>query len=250
MTQYDTLIVGGGPAGLSAAIHLGWHDRKVLLLDRKTGPLFFTLEKLYNVPGMPAIRGINLQTHLRKQAEDLDVEVIKANIVSAKSQAGNFVLQSEQGAEWHGKTILLATGVARYHPTVDGDFTPCFAYAGKGNMFYCPDCEAPEIKDKDTIVIGAGPADWAAGMAIGLSRYSSKLRILLTEGLDLSTNRTEQLQAKNIPVKKGKIKKLIGKKGVLTGIIVSDNTELSAEAFFVSSPVRGRTDLAQQLGVE
>ncbi|MFQ5649714.1 MAG: NAD(P)-binding protein, partial [bacterium] len=66
---YETAIVGGGPAGLSAAIHLAWHDRKILVIDRRTGPLFFTLEHLYNVPGMPAIRGIDLLKRLQRQAE-------------------------------------------------------------------------------------------------------------------------------------------------------------------------------------
>lgn len=52
MNIYETIIVGGGPGGLTAAIHLAWHDRNVLVIDRKTGPLFFTLENLYNVPGI------------------------------------------------------------------------------------------------------------------------------------------------------------------------------------------------------
>jgi len=56
-TLYDTLIVGGGPAGLSAGLHLAWHQRKVVVIDRVTGPLFFTLEKLWNVPGMPEATG-------------------------------------------------------------------------------------------------------------------------------------------------------------------------------------------------
>ncbi|MFQ5484319.1 MAG: NAD(P)/FAD-dependent oxidoreductase [Desulfobacterales bacterium] len=247
---YDTLIVGGGPAGLSAAIHLAWHDRKVAVLDRKTGPLFFTLEELQNVPGMPAVRGTELQKRLKEQAENLGAEVVKANIVTAEGEEGRFILQSDTGEEWLGKTVLLATGVSRYHPTVDGDFTPCLAYAGKGNMFYCPDCEAPEIKNKDTIVIGAGPADWAGGMAIGLSRYTPKLRVLLTEDAHMSSERSQQLASKRIPVIQGKIKKLLGKKGLLSALVLEDDQSLSAEAFFVSSPVRGRTDLSQQLGVE
>ena len=249
MMLYDTLIVGGGPAGLTAAIHLAWHNRPVLVIDRRTGPLFFTLESLYNVPGMPEVKGIDLQKQLKTQAESLGAEIIRANVVSAEGREGNFVLRGEKGDQWHAKTVLLATGVARYHPTVDGDFRPCFAYAGKGNLYYCPDCEAPEIAKKDTIVIGTGPANAAAGMALGLSRYTDKLRILLTRDTQLSGHRAEQLRDKSIEVFAGKIKKLQGQKGTLSALILEDGTEHSAEKFFVSSPALGRTDLAQQLGV-
>ena len=74
--RYDTVIVGGGPAGLSAAIHLSWHDRRVAVIDRRSGPLFFTLEHLHNVPGMPSIRGNELQKRLREQAESLGAEML------------------------------------------------------------------------------------------------------------------------------------------------------------------------------
>lgn len=250
MTLYDTLIVGGGPAGLTAALHLAWHERKVLVVDRVTGPLFFTLEKLQNVPGMPAVRGTDLQKHLRRQAEEMGAEVVRGNVVAAEGREGDFCLRGEKGEEWRAKTLLLATGVARYHPTVDGDYTPCFAYAGKGNLFYCPDCEAPEIRDKDTVVIGTGPADWAAGMAVGLSRYTDRMRVLLTGEGDLSEGAAERLAKRGIGVVRGAIKELVGERRRLKALALDDGSRVEAEAFFVSSPVRGRTDLAQQLGVE
>src|SRR6202035_3437702 len=154
MTFYDTIVVGGGPAGLTAALHLAWHERRVLVIDRATGPLFYTLEKLYNVPGMPEVRGIDIQKRLREQAQGLGAEVQHANIVAAEGKEGDFLLRGEKtGQEWRARTLLLATGVARYHPTVDGDFTPCFEYAGKGNLYYCTDCEGPQLAGKDTIVI-------------------------------------------------------------------------------------------------
>lgn len=253
MTLYDTVIVGGGPAGLTAALHLAWHGRKTLLLDRVTGPLFFTLEELYNVPGMPAVRGIDIQKRLKAQAEEMGAEIRRASVVKAEGSEGDFLLTSEAGEPWRGRTVLLATGVARYHPLVDGDFTPCFQYAGKGNLFYCTDCEAPEIRDKDTIVIAAGGADNAAGMAVGLSRYTDRLRILATAGTGLAERHAEKLKEKGIAVIPGQIKRLIGGtngKRNLSGLELQDGSILNAEAFFVSSPVRGRTDLAQQLGVE
>jgi thioredoxin reductase len=250
MTTYDTLVVGGGPAGLSAALHLAWHDRKVLVIDRITGPLFFTLEQLYNVPGMPAVRGIDIQKRLRAQAEERGAEVARGNVLRAAGSEGAFLLTGEDGTEWRGRTLLLATGVARYHPLVDGDFTPCFAYAGKGNLYYCTDCEAPEIAGKDTVVIAAGPADAAAAMALGLSRYTSRLRILATADPVVSEPRAERLRQKGIAVLHSSIRRLIGEKRYLTGLELADGSVLHAEAFFVSAPVRGRTDLAQQLGVE
>ncbi|HYG65548.1 MAG TPA: NAD(P)/FAD-dependent oxidoreductase, partial [Thermoanaerobaculia bacterium] len=120
MTLYDTLIVGGGPAGLTAALHLAWHDRKVLVIDRVSGPLFYTLELLHNVPGMPAVSGAEIQKRLRKQAQEMGAEVVRGNVVHAEGSEGDFRLSGEKGEEWRGKTVLLATGVARHHPLVDG----------------------------------------------------------------------------------------------------------------------------------
>jgi thioredoxin reductase (NADPH) len=248
---YDTLIVGGGPAGLSAALHLAWQRRTVAVIDRVSGPLFFTLEQLWNVPGMPGATGTEIQKRLKVQAAERGAEILRGNVIKAEGQEGSFLLTGEKGETWHGRTLLLATGVARYHPTVDGDFTPCFAYAGKGNLFYCTDCEGPELFGRDTVVIGTGPADWAAGMAVGLSRYTEKLRVLLTGGRDLSETWAARLRERGIPVLEGEIHELIeGEKRHLTGLALADGTRLTAEAFFVSSPARGRTDLAVQLGVE
>jgi thioredoxin reductase len=247
---YDTLIVGGGPAGLTAALHLAWHGRKALVLDRVSGPLFFTLEKLHNVPGMPHVRGIDIQKSLKEQARGMGAEVRRANIVKAEGQEGDFLLTGDKGETFRGRTLLLATGVARYHPLVDGDYTPCFHYAGKGNLFYCSDCEAPEVRGKDTIVIGVGSTDSAAGMALGLSRYTDRLRVLATTEPTLPERHAEKLREKGIEVIPGKIQRLVGEDQMLTGLELEDGRTLDAEAFFVSSPALGRTDLAQQLGIE
>lgn len=254
---HDCLIVGAGPAGLTAALHLAWHRRRVLVIDRRTGPLLFTLEQLHNVPGMPAVRGLDLIKRLRAQAEEMGAETVKGNVTTAGGRVGDFRLEGEKGEVWSARTVLLATGVARYHPTVDGDYRPCFKYAGKGNLFYCPDCEAPELAgetpedaDKDTVVIGVGPADWAAGMALGLSRYTDRLRVLATAGDAPSDERAALLAGKGIEVLAGEIAELEGARGRLSALELADGRRLEADAFFVSSPAVGRTDLAQQLGVE
>jgi thioredoxin reductase (NADPH) len=247
---YDTLIVGGGPAGLTAALHLAWHQRKVLVIDRVTGPLFFTLEQLWNVPGLPGATGAEIQKRLKAQAAERGAVIQRGNVVKAEGQEEDFLLTGSKGEQWRGRTLLLATGVARYHPTVDGDYTPCLAYAGKCNLFYCMDCEGPELFGRDTIVIGTGPADGAASTAEGLTRFTGRLRVLLAGDRNLSEAKAERLREKAIPVLTGEIRRLIGEGRCLSGLELTDGTALQAEAFFVSSSARGRTDLAVQLGVE
>lgn len=251
-TPYDCIVVGGGPAGLSAAIHLAWHDRRVLVIDRRTGPLPFVLEKLYNVPGLPAATGPEILKTLRGQAESLGATFQRASVANAEGVMGAFTLVGDDGRVWRAATILLATGVARYHPDVDGDVRPCFKFAGKGNLYYCPDCEAPEIRGKQTLVIGVGSAAGAARMAIGLSRYTDRLHVLFTAGSDLPEALVARLAERGISTSAGAIAALngrAGRTGHLESVALADGRALPAEAFFVSSPAKGRTDLAQQLGV-
>jgi len=247
---HDTAVVGGGPAGLTAGLHLAWHGRKVVVIDRTTGPLYFTLELLHNVPGMPAASGAEIQKRLRAQARELGAELVRGDVVRAAGADGDFRLAGAGGEQWRARTLLLATGVARYHPTVDGDFTPCLAYAGKGTMFYCPDCEAPEVTGKDTLVIAVGTAAAGAALALGLTPYTRRLRLLLTGDTALGDERAAQLAAAGIPVLTGAIHRLLGGKRDLHGLELASGEVLEAEAFFVSSPSPGRTDLARQLGVE
>ena len=249
-TLWDVAIVGGGPAGLSAALHLAWHRRKVLVLDRVSGPLFFTLERLWNVPGFAGASGAEIQKRLRGQAIEQGAVVERASILLATGALEAFRLEAEDGRDWRARTLLLATGVARFHPTVDGDFRPCFAYAGKGNLYYCPDCEAPELFGKDTLVLAVGSADAAVAMAVGLTRYARRTRVLvppdavLSEGLRLAVARRE------IELVHGVLVELEGERRQLSAVRLGDGTRIEADAFFVSTPARGRTDLAEQLGID
>ena len=249
MNDYDCIIVGGGPAGLSAAIHLAWHKRKVLVLDRRTGPLFYTLTKLENVAGFAGQTGVQIMKSLRNQATSLGAEVTKANIISVSGELGNFELKSEKKEVFRAKTILLATGVARYHPTIDGNYKQCLAFAGKCNLFYCPDCEAPEIDNKNTLIIGTGTSAGAIGTAKHLWLHSKDLEILLTNDSEISEKNQNWLDENKIKVHRAKITSFEGTRGCMSAVLLDNGDRLEHEAFFVSSPKSPRTDLAQQLGI-
>ncbi|HVR07581.1 MAG TPA: FAD-binding protein, partial [Thermoanaerobaculia bacterium] len=94
---YDTAIVGGGPAGLTAGLHLAWHGRKVVVIDRTTGPLYFTLELLHNVPGMPAASGAEIQKRLRAQAREMGAELVRGDVVRVEGADGDFRLTGAGG---------------------------------------------------------------------------------------------------------------------------------------------------------
>lgn len=246
---WDTVIVGGGPAGLSAALHLAWHGRSVLVLDRRSGPLFYTLTKLENVPGMPGKTGVQIQKEMREQAQAMGAEIKKENVLRVSGQFGAFGVETDAGNRYACKTLLLATGVARYHPTVDGDYRACLAYAGKCNVYYCPDCEAPEIEGKKTLVIGVGKSRGAVGTARHLWDHSADLMFLLTGEDDLRETDRAWIAERKLPVYQGEIKQFVGRKGCLESVVLQDGTVLAADAFFVASPKVPRTDLALQLGL-
>lgn len=247
--KFDTLIVGGGPAGLSCAIHLSWHQHKVLVLDRRSGPLFFTLTQLENVPGLPSVSGVELQRTLSKQATELGATIRRSNIVSARGEVGNFELLADDGSIFRGQTLVLATGVARYHPTVEGDYRQCLAYAGKGNVFYCPDCEAPEIANKSTLIIGLSTLRGAIGTAKQLYGHSNQLKILLTGETPYNPEEAAWANEHQIEVIAGKIKQFVGRKGQLNALLLEDGRVLELQAYFVVGPKIPRNDLAQQLGI-
>lgn len=247
---WDVAIVGGGPAGLAAALHLAWHRRRVAVLDRVSGPLFFTLERLWNVPGFSGATGVEIQKRLREQAVEQGAVVERANVVRIAGEIEDFRLEASDGRTWGARTLLLATGVARYHPTIEGDYRPCFAYAGKGNLYYCPDCEAPELFGKDTLVLAVGSADSAVAMAVGLTRYARRTRVLVAPGAVVSDGLRPALERREVELVHGEIAELEGERRRLAAVKLADGTRLEAEAFFVSSPARGRTDLAEQLGVD
>ncbi len=253
-TLYDCLIVGGGVAGLSAAIHLAWHKRRVRVFDRRTGPLPYTLNKLENVPGLPSITGVELQKRLLKQAKDLGAEVERSSVTGASGKVGDFRLETDKGGVYHGKTLLLATGVARYHPVINGEWRASLPYAAKCNMYYCPDCEAPEMAGKRALVISTGSSVGGVSTAKHVYNFTSDLTLLFTsdnpDKRALKPEHKEWLEARGVPWLEGTIDKIEGKKGCVSAVVLDDGRRLEYDAYFVSSPKVPRSELAKGLGLE
>ena len=250
MSDYDTVIIGGGPAGLSAAIHLAFHRHKVMLVDRRTGPLPYTLTALYNVPGFGIQRGVDIIKQLEMQAKSSGATLERGSVVSLSGSIGAFRVKLADGREYGAKTLLLATGVARHHPLVNGDYQPWLKYAAKGNTYYCPDCESPELLGRDIVVIGVGGASGAISVSRPLLEFASRVRVLLTGGTELSPEWERTRAELGLEVMRGRIADIEGSKGIVRALLLEDGARVSADGYYVDSPKLPRNELATQLGLE
>jgi thioredoxin reductase (NADPH) len=162
---YDTVIIGGGPAGLATAIYTSRDGMKTLILEREaTGGLASTTELIENYPGFPdGINGLELTDRFRKQAERFGTEieefdeVVKVNPV----HKGLIEIHTEGGKVYQGKTVVIATGSAPKKLNIPGETE----FYGRG-VSYCATCDGPFFKGKDVVIIGAGNSGLQEGLPV------------------------------------------------------------------------------------
>ncbi len=147
---YDVIIIGGGPAGLSAAIYAARAKLKTLVLDKhpKAGALGMT-SKIENYPSIPhPITGPELLDILRKQATQFGAEYIQAQVTSVDLHKDPKEVISSAGT-FYGRTLIIATGAMGHKPSIPGEAK----LIGRG-VSYCAVCDAPFFVGKDVAVIG------------------------------------------------------------------------------------------------
>ncbi len=257
---YDAIIIGGGPAGCSAALHLAYHERSVLVLDRGTSPMHFHTNSILNFSGSVYHEGRSLLRNIQGEARAAGAEFVAADVVEIGGRYPKFTVRTEPSYrtkdenEYHAKTLLLATGTSRKHPKVDGKWRGWLPVANVGNgAFYCPDCEAPLCKDKDVLIVNIGTIGSALHVANSLTRFTDKIQILMTEDAYMPFEKNDLSRLDNSPFKwtSGKIKDIdFPRPGVVQSLTLEDGRKLKANVFFVAFVDIPRAELAQQIGVE
>ncbi|MFW9809995.1 MAG: NAD(P)/FAD-dependent oxidoreductase [Candidatus Thorarchaeota archaeon] len=257
---HDAIIIGGGPAGVSAALHLAYHERDVLVLDRGTSPMHFHTNSILNYSGSVYHEGRSLLRNIQGEARAAGAEFKAADVVEISGRYPKFTVRTapsyrtKDESEYHAKTLLIATGTSRKHPKVDGQWRSWLPVANVGNgAFYCPDCEAPLCKDKDVLIVNAGTAGSAIHVANSLTRFTKKIRILMTEDayVPFEKNDFSKLDESSYEWTSGKIKKIdFPRPGAIQSVTLEDGRKLKANVFFVSYVDVVRSELAQQIGVE
>lgn len=237
----DVIIVGAGPAGLSAALILGRCRRRVLVLDTNR----FRNAASRAMHGFLSRDGINpeqLRRIARAQLAQYDtVSLERAEATQARRSARGFEVRLADGRRLRCRKILLATGVVDLVPEVEG----LEGMYGR-SVFHCPYCDGWESRDQPIAVYSR--TSNGVGLAVELTVWSRDI-VLCTDGsVRLSDRHRARLTQHRIPWRREKIARLEGKKGQLERIVFADGQTLNRRVMFFSSGQRQGSDLASQLG--
>ena len=238
---WDVIVVGGGPAGLSAALILGRCRRRVLVCDvgRPRNARARALHGFLSRDGTPPARLLSIA---REQLRPYpNVALRRVEVRSVCTAPGGFEATLEGGRRVRARFVLMATGVVDQLPPVPG----LQEFYGRG-VFHCPYCDGWEMRDRPLAVYGRGKN--GAGLAADLLAWSADVALCSDGPARLTPAQRERLQALGIPVHEQRLKELRGRWGRLTRIVFADGSTLDREGVFLSTGQHQRSRLPQEMG--
>jgi thioredoxin reductase (NADPH) len=236
----DCLIVGGGPAGLTAAIYLGRFRRSVVLIDAGESRLKL-IPMSRNIPGFPdGVAGKDLHARMRQQASRYDARLLDGEVTSLRRTGGRFRASSSSG-EFVARTVLLATGVSVATPALD-DLDGAVQH---GLIRYCPICDGFEAAGASVAVLGGRPH--ALDEAHFLRTYVDDLTFVSEEGSLPPSGEIDRARKAGIEVEK---RSSVGMKtiGDRIEIAFSRGAPRQFDIVYPCLGVEARSDLAHALG--
>ena len=245
----DTLIIGSGPAGLSAAIYAKRAGLSLAVVEKNavSGGQILNTWEVDNYPGLPGINGFDLGMKFREHADKLAIDFIEGEAVSLTPGSDTHRVKLDNGEEYEAKTVIIATGAVHAALGVPGEDT----FMGKG-VSYCATCDGGFFNGKETAVIGGG--DVAVEDAIYLSRICSKVALIHRRDELRASNilKEELLNTPNITVYWNSIvKEIRGEAAVssllLENVVTKETSELSTAAAFIAVGIRPDTAIVRDI---
>ena len=236
--MFDSIVIGSGPAGITASLYMARAGLKVLVISKKESTLD-KAEKIENYYGFEEpISGEKLKEKGIKQAQRLGVEILEKEAISIKYSENEAyeVIVANQGKdeEYIAKTVVLATGVNRNTAKIKG----IKEFEGRG-ISYCAICDAAFYRNKNVAVLGSG--DYAIGEIEELLPIVSSVTMI--------TNGQEPIEYRNekVEINTKKIKEFRGDTKVQE-IEFEDNTKQNIDGIFIAQGVASSVDFAKKLG--
>lgn len=244
MQQYDTVIIGGGPAGLSAAIYLGRFLRSVLVIDDGDGRSTYP-QINENYLGFPdGIAARELRNLGKKQAEKFGAEFVSDEVKDIEGEFGNFTITGKE--TYKAKTIVIATGVTDKFPL----FENSHEYIGK-SIFWCITCDGFRAIDKKVIVIGND--DDAASNCLELLNYTKELTLVTNNDKgesNISHEHRKAFEKHNIPVIEACLVNVEGVNGMMSKVDLDNGEALPVDLIFSNQGSNPNSSLAFKLQLE
>lgn len=233
--MYNTIIIGAGPAGITAGLYLKRANIDVMIIENEDSALMKT-EKIENYYGFEhGITGKELYENGILQAKNLNIPVFQEEVLKIEKE--NIYKVYTDKKVYETKNIILATGNKKNKPNIDG----IDEFEGKG-ISYCAICDAFFYRQKNVAIIGSG--NYAFSELKDLINIAKKVTIL-TNGRDIRENRSS---ATEVDICTKKIKKITGEHRV-SKVIFDDNTTIDLDGIFIAEGVAGTLDFAKKLGI-
>ncbi|HEV7868959.1 MAG TPA: NAD(P)/FAD-dependent oxidoreductase [Chthoniobacteraceae bacterium] len=239
--MHDVIIIGAGPAGLSAALVLGRCRRKVLVFDSNQ-PRNSTSAAMHGFITRDGMHPSEFRAVAREQIRSYPaVEFHDTEVTKVERGEGQFTATAKDGRRFTARMLLLATGIVDEIPQIEG----FHQFWGK-SVHLCPYCDGWEHQDEPIAVYGRGID--GVEFALEMLGWTGEL-VLCTDGpADFPKDQFARLEAAKIPLIETPIARLEGEGAQITGVRFRDDTVYSCHALFFTAPQRQRSNLARELG--
>ncbi len=246
--MYDVIIIGGGPAGLTAAIYTGRAKLRTLVLEANIlGGNAGQTDQIDNYPGFPfGISGADLMENFWKQAQRFGAELKMEEVIGIEESPGGKRVITDQG-EYLARSVIITVGARRRELEVEGEKE----YLGRG-VSYCATCDGAFFQDFPVAVVGGG--DSAVKEALYLADIASRVYLIhRREGFRANQTAVDKMLAnERIELKLNKVVKRIEGEGMMQSLILQDvktgeEETLQVEGLFVSIGLVAAVDFIEGL---
>lgn len=225
----DVLVIGGGPAGMTAAQYSSRGGRKTILIDPMPGGQLALILKIENYPGFESISGYELMEKMLNQTESFGVDIKYLTAKSLKKiEDYHFEVDTEDGTIT-AKSVIIATGASPRRLGVPGEEE----YIGKG-VSYCATCDGPFFKNKNVVVVGGG--DTALTDALYLSELADRVT-LIHRRYEFRAQKVlqDRLNEKGniLKILGRNVKAIVGDENKVTGVVLDDGSTVMCDGVFI-----------------
>jgi thioredoxin reductase len=237
---HDVVVVGGGAAGLSAAVALARSRRSVVVVDAGE-PRNAPAGGAHNLLGREGIPPLELLAAGRREAEEYGAQIVPGRAVTARAEEDGFTVGLADGSMLRARRLLLASGLVDELPDVPG-----VAELWGRSVLHCPYCHGWEVRGRRIGVLGAGPM--SIHQTLLFRQLSEDVTFFPDRMPDPGAEAWEQLSALGVRVVEGHVQRLRVEEDVLRAVVLDDGPEVPVDALVVAPRFVARADLYEQLG--